>query len=126
VGGTAAAAQLTSESGGTPDADLIDAYIGEATGEVLAAVAGRTSATITAADHPNTFALICGWILAIVVYHIACRRPNAPQSWKDAHDAARASLERLVKGELSLPDASLQGAASDWGSEDQNAASWRG
>ena len=126
LGGTAAAAQLTSESGDAPDATLIDAYKEEVTGEVLGTLATRTSATITEVDHPNTFALIRGFILDIIVYRIAARRPNVPQAWKDAHERARALLSGIAKGELSLPDRALQGPASDWGSADQNAASWRG
>ena len=119
--GTARAAQLTTDSGSSPDTDLIDEFIVEAEGTVMSAVNRRTATTISQADHPNSFATLRGKVMALVIYGLCGRRLPIPKDVETAHDQAVKWLDDLVAGKRDLPDAALAGETPTWGSETANA-----
>ena len=119
------AVTLTTDTGINYDDALIEKAIGDAEGQIEAAVRKRTAAPITAVDHPMTFNLLRGLTLDVAAYRIHLRRPPVPEDWKQRHDAALAFLDKLVKGEVELPDATLTGDKLAWGSKEQNAATLR-
>ena len=126
LGGTDAATKLTTETGSTPDTDLIDDFIAEVEAEVLAAIRARTTATITEADYPYTWALVRGKVFAMVCYCIRGRRPPVPAECKSLNERATQWLDRLVEGKIDLPDTSLNEPDLEYGGEEQNAAADRG
>lgn len=119
--GTARAAQLTTDSGATPDTTMIDGLITSAEAEVMGAVLKRTSTTLDEATHPNTWALVAGKVMALVVYELSLRREPVPEDVKDAHKAAIQGLQDLVDGKRELPDACLCSMGTTWGSVAQDA-----
>ena len=116
--GTVKAAQLTTDSGSTPDTDTIDAIIAEIEGEVLSDLRKRTTATITEADHPQSFALLRGLVLARVIKELYGLRPPIPEDVKGASQRAIEHLKELGEHKRDLPDLTLGTGESAWGSSD--------
>jgi len=126
LGGTAAATTLTTETGDTPDTDLIDQWIAEAEARVQQAIRARTTATITQADYPQTWALARGCVFDMVCYRARSRRPPVPKDVADVNTRAIEWLDRLVEGKIDLPDTALNEPDLEYGGEEQNAAADRG
>lgn len=126
LGGTAAATQYTTESGDTPDTDVIEEFIVQAEARVMSTIRKRTAVTISEADHPQTWHLIRAAVFAIVMFGVAGRRPPVPPDWKDAHTATEKWLETLTTDKATLPDVELNKPTVEYGGADQNAAAWRG
>lgn len=125
--GEKTALELTTDTGSVVDTSVITAIINEVEPQVEAALRKRTSATITQAAYPETYSLIVGKVIDMVLFRLAAaRRPSAPAEWKTLHELAIEWLKKLAAGEVDLPDTALNDPEIDWGSEDQNAAAQRG
>ena len=122
LGGTAKAAQYTTESGSSPDTDLIDSYIARAEGRINSAVQTRTATTISASLHPQTFAMLQGFAVAISRYQIALRRGKVPEDWKAPNKEAVDWLNGLAEGKRDFPDAVLNATTCGSGSYRETAS----
>lgn len=113
---------LASESSGNdPDETLIESNLVRVEGEINAIVAKRTTTTITQADHPDAYAMIAGWVMAIAIFQLAARRPGVPEDWRRAHDIAREQMTMLIDGKMDLPGVSGTATTAMWGSSPQDA-----
>ena len=120
--GTAAAAQLTTESGDTPDSAMITLVIAEVEGRADAAVRSRIATPVDAVGYPKTFAALRGIVMSMAIYALAVRRPPVPKDWTEANEQALRWLAGLAEGKIALPDAGLNSPAPCWGSSAPNAA----
>jgi len=120
------AAQLTTDTGATPDAAMIDRYIDRAEALVNQVVRKRTSVVITQADYPASYAMMQYTILPIVRAQLAERRPPVPEDWKAASEANMKWLTEFGAGKVDLPDTALNGlrAASSSLPNDVDRSNW--
>ena len=102
--GNATAVQLTTDSGSVVDTALIDAIIAEVEPNVLAALRKRTSETITQADYPQTWSMVVGKVVDMVIFKLASRRPPVAEARTVAYRHAVEWLTKLTAGEIALPD----------------------
>jgi phage gp36-like protein len=120
--GTEKAAQLTTDSGSTPDSSMISAVILEVEAEINSAVRQRSSTAITGASHPNTLALLAGKSMAMTIYRLCGRRPPVPEDVKDGNGQALQWLSDLVDGKRQLPDDTLNAEGPTWSSSTADAS----
>ncbi len=118
--GSTKAAQLTTDSGSTPDSALLAEVTAEAEGEVNGYLARRYAVPVDLTAHPELAATLRGKTLDIAVYRLHVRRPPVPDAHKDIYDSAIKWLTAVSKGEIVLPAATTPPS----GTADSPVAEW--
>lgn len=103
--GTARAAQLTAESGSTPDGDLLLTIIDEAEGEVNSYLARRFAVPVDLGAHPELAGMLRSRTLDVAVFRTMARRPPVPEPIKAMYDSAVKALREMAAGDSNLPAA---------------------
>lgn len=120
--GNERAAQLTADSGTTPDQAVLDEVRLGAEGEVNSYLNRRYAVPVDLTAHADVAAALKRFVLDIAVYQLESLRPPAPDTARMVRDDAIKWLERVAKGEINLPTATTPaGTKSDdprssWGS----------
>jgi len=99
-------AELTAESGDTPDSQVVAAAISRAEGEIDARAGTRYAVPLT----PVT-PQIKGVALDLALYHLYARRSLAPAVRRQKYEAALQFLQQVARGEAVLEGVS--GAVSE-------------
>ena len=124
--GNSRALQLTTDSGATVDTAMIDTIIAQVEAVVWGFVRKRVALPLTQADYPQTYAALQGLITDMVVFRLHGRRPPVPEDVKLLHTQAVEWLNGLARGDVALPDATLNEPELDWDGDEQNAGTARG
>jgi phage gp36-like protein len=122
--GAAAALQLTTDSGTTPDTAMITTIVGQVEGRVHGYLRKRIAVDLTSATYPVTYAAVQGVVMDMTIYTLALRRPPVPKDWTAANERAEKWLAGVADGSIELPDVGL-GTGMECGYADQNAAGLR-
>lgn len=101
--GTAKAAQLSTDSGGTPDATVLSAVAAQACAEVNRWVSKRRPAPVDTTGDSDLAAALQGLALDIAEYRLHSRRPPVPDTIKKLYEDALAWLGEYVAGKVNLP-----------------------
>ncbi len=104
VGGNTRAAQLTTESGSTPDTTQLERLIGEAEAKVNSYV-GRhmPAAPVDLASFPELLALLKGATLTIAAYGLHGLRPPVPPDLEKLHGQTVQWLRDIANSVAKLP-----------------------
>ncbi len=119
--GNKTAAELTTDSGSTPDTALIDQYIDEAEGEIDSYLSRRTKVPIDLVAHPEVAAPLRGKVMAVVIYMMQSRRSDAPDDVRKQRDDAIDWATKISEGKALLP-ATLTPAPT---TSDEPGAKWK-
>ena len=104
--GTAAKlAQFTNETGTTPDTAVVAEVINSAEGEVNSYLAKRYAVPVNVSAYADAAATLKGVCLDLAVHNVHKRRPDVPETVAETRRAAVQWLDRVAKGEVSLPAA---------------------
>lgn len=115
--GTAKAAQLTTDSGTSPDTTKIAAIIAESEGDVNNKLAMRYTVPIVQATYPLAFDFVVSCVIRVAVYRVYALRPPVPEDIRKMNDDAMAALQDIADGTANLPDEALVGeGAATWDS----------
>ncbi len=120
--GTQTAAELTTDSGSTPDQDVLDEVRQSAEGEVNGYLAKQYAVPVDLTAHADLAATLEGFVLDVAVYRLMSRRQPVSQGYRDARQDAIKWAERVAKGEIVLPAAVTPASTtsadppSSWGS----------
>lgn len=129
--GSATAAQLSADSGDTPDSDVLTEVRNSAEGEVNGYLAVRYAVPVDLSAHADLTATLKGFALDVAVYRLYGRRSPVPENVRRMRDDAIAWLTKVSKGEIVLPAAATPASTTAnqptaaWGSKAQNAATMR-
>ena len=129
--GNAKAAQLTTDSGSTPDSAVLDEVRKSSEGEADSYLARRYATPVDLTAHPELAATLKGFVLDIAVYRLHGRRAPVSEAHEKARDQAIEWLKQLAEGKIVLPAASTPSSTnaddplSAWGSKEQNLSTMR-
>ena len=101
--GTRTAAELTADSGSTPDTTKLTEDANAASAEVDGYLARRYAVPIDLAAHPELAPLLKGITLDLGAYRTHCRRQPVPEEISKARQAAVEWCLRVSRGEILLP-----------------------
>ncbi len=101
--GLATAAQLSADSGETPDETLILSVIQEAEAEVNGYLAARYRVPVDLTAHPELNAALRGRATDIALWRLFARRPPVPDEYEKLYKSAKEWLTMVAKGEIPLP-----------------------
>ena len=120
--GNERAAQLTADSGTTPDQTVLDEVRLGAEGEANGYLGRRYEVPVDLTAHADLAATLKRFVLDIAVYQLMSRRDPASETSRRVRDDAVKWLERIAKGEIVLPAATTPAGTnsdnpkSSWGS----------
>ena len=129
--GNQTAAELTTDSGTTPDTNVLAEVRASAEGEVNGYLARRYAVPVDLGAHPDLAAVLKGVTLDIAVFRLHSRRPPVPPDVRAARDDAVRWLTDVSTGKVVLPAAATPASTTsddpmvDWGSHDPNATRLR-
>lgn len=129
--GSAAAVQLSADSGDMVDAAVLDEVRLSSEGEVNGYLAKRYAVPVDLSAHPDLAATLKGFALDVAVYRLHARRPPVPEDIRRMRDEAIKWFENVAKGMIPLPAAATPASSQAdqptiaWGSKPQNAATMR-
>jgi len=103
--GTSAAAQLTTDSGATPDQDVIDEVRNASEGEVNGYLAKRYTVPVDLTTHTDLADTLKSFTLDVAVYRLMGRRGRISESYKQAYENAKEWLTKVSEGKIVLPAA---------------------
>lgn len=103
--GTATAAQLTTDSGSTPDSDALDEVRLAAEGEANGYIAKRYAVPVDLSAHADLAGTLAGFVLDIAVYRLFSRRPPPADNYKTSRDEAVKWFLAISEGKVKLPAA---------------------
>ena len=124
--GTAAAVQLTTDSGDTPDSAVLDRVRLAAEGEVNGYIGKRYAVPVDLSAHPESEGLVVGVTLNVAVYHLNSRRPPAAEAYEPLYKHAKEWLMGVARGDIVLPAATTPASTTaddpmaGWGSSTPN------
>ena len=121
--GTTQAAQLTADSGTTPDTTKIGLMIDEVEGVVHGYLSKRITIPVVQADYGETFKAVVGVVMRMTVFQLHALRPPVADAIKSNNESALQWLKDVAAGTIDLPDDSLNTDRAEWGSEDPTEAS---
>ncbi len=102
--GTARYIQLTDDAGtGSANTDVVDEARQGAEGEVNSYLSARYSVPIDLVAHPGVAPVLKSFTLDLVEYRLHARRREVPTDVIGKRDAALSWLQRVGRGETSLP-----------------------
>jgi phage gp36-like protein len=129
--GSAAALQLTTDSGSSPSTTVLDEVRLSSEGEVNGYLATRYAVPVDLTAHADVAATLKAFTLDITVYRLHLRRPPVAEDIRNARNDAVKWLEGVAKGAIDLPAATTPASSTsdqpmaEWGSQAQNAATLR-
>jgi phage gp36-like protein len=112
--GESTALQLTTDSGSSVDTALISAIIAEVEADVETALRKRFRGTLTESAYPQSWALVRGKVIDMVIYRLGARRPEVPEAWQTLYKNAVAWLDKLAAGNADLPDVAANAPDADY------------
>jgi phage gp36-like protein len=130
--GTQQAAELTTESGSTPDATIMGETVDAALGEVDGYLARRYAVPVDLVAYPQVAGILKGVSLDIAVYRLHTRRQPAPEGIQMSRDKAIEWLLRVSRGDILLPAAAVPTATTadgpvssyEFARDDQEVQDW--
>jgi len=129
--GSAAALQLTTDSGSSPSTTVLDEVRLSSEGEVNGYLATRYAVPVDLTAHADVAATLKAFTLDIAVYRLHLRRSLVSDADRNARNDAVKWLEGVAKGAVDLPAATTPASSTsdqptaEWGSKEQNAATLR-
>ncbi len=106
VGGAARAAQLTTDTGSTPDDARVTEALEGAEGLVTSYLAPRYALDFDTTVHTQAAALLKSLVLDCAVLNLESLRPPVAEDVRKRYSQAMAYLRDLVSGKASLPSIS--------------------
>lgn len=103
--GNDTAAQLTTDSGTTPDQTVLDKIRLNSEGEANSYLSKRYAVPVDLTAHADLAEALKGFVLDIAVYRLSLRRLPVPKDYEQARNNAIKWFERVAKGEVHLPAA---------------------
>ena len=120
--GSTRAAELTTDSGSTPDADKVtEARLG-AEGEVNGYLARRYAVPINLTAHPDLAAALKSITLDVAAYRLHTLRQPVPEEVSSVRKMAIEWCSKVSRGEIVLPAAATPASAT----ADSPTVSWGG
>lgn len=101
--GNEAAVQLTSDSGSSVVAAVLDEVRLSTEGEVNGYLAKRFAVPLDLTAHPDAAATLKGVCLDIGVYRLMSRRPPVAEAYRQARDDAIEWLTKVANADIELP-----------------------
>lgn len=129
--GATKAAQLTTDSGGTPDQAKLDGVREAAEGEVNGYIGRKYAVPVDLVVHADAAPTLREYTLDVAVFRLHSLRPPAPETAEKARNLAIKWLEGISKGTVALPTATTLATTPSnepdaaWGSQEQNASELR-
>jgi phage gp36-like protein len=105
--GTQTAAELTTESGSTPDATIMGETVDAALGEVDSYLSRRYAVPIDTVAFPQVANVLLSMSLDIAVYRLHTRRQPAPEGIEQSRNNAIEWLKMVSDGTILLPAAAV-------------------
>lgn len=103
--GTRTAAELTADSGSTPDTTKLTEDVNAASAEIDGYLARRYATPISLTVHPELAPLLKSMTLRVAVYNTHNRRQPVPEEISNARKAAVEWGSKVSRGEIVLPAA---------------------
>lgn len=110
--GTKRAYELTTETGTTPDTDIIDDVIDEAEGEANSYFARRYATPVDVSAHADAVAALKGKIIKLVIYGLEARRERPSEATISDRKDAIDWLTKVANGTILLPTATTPAATT--------------
>jgi len=120
---SAIAAQLTTDSGTTPDSTVINEQIDRAEKAVDAYLSKRIAVPVNVSTYPDMADWVKRLTLAVVVWQLYNRRRTSVPTVNAAYNAVIDELKAFVEGDVTTPAGEVvpstlsEGASGNWGSE---------
>lgn len=122
--GTTKAAELTADSGSTPDQTVLTGVVAAAEGEVNRYLARRRAVPVVVTGDTTLAEMLRELTLDVAQYRLALRRPPVPEQIQKLYEQVIAWLETYAKGEAELAGTGTAGnygfARDSAGPEDMN------